>query len=95
MQKDAFQRGLPIPDEASARQHYLCKGVDAPDLATVKDFLRFYISTSRGKIDEDERPTADSVNAFAEWFFAGFTHLTATPTDEADRSEVYNVSAFS
>jgi hypothetical protein len=31
------------------------KGVNAPDLPTVKDFLRFYIATSRGKIDENER----------------------------------------
>jgi hypothetical protein len=56
--------------------------------------LQFYIATSRSKIDESGRLTANSVNAFAEWFFAGFTHLTGTPTDEADRSEVYNVSAF-
>ena len=55
MQKVSLQRGLPIPNEAAARPHCLHKGVDAPDLATVKDFLRFYIATSRGKIDEDER----------------------------------------
>jgi hypothetical protein len=63
MQKDSRQRGPPIPDEASARQHCLRKGIDAPDLATVKDFLRFYIALSRGKIAE--KPTADSVNTFA------------------------------
>ena len=50
--------GLLIPDEASARQHWLHKGVDAPDLAMIKDFLRFYIATSRGKINADERPTS-------------------------------------
>ena len=33
-------------------------------METVKDFLRFYISTSRGKIVDE--PTADSINAFAE-----------------------------
>lgn len=92
MQKDSLQRELPIPDEAGARLHCLRKGVDAPDLATVKDFLRFYIATSRGKIVE--KPTPDSVNSFAEWFFAGFTRITGTPTDEQDRSEVYNVSTL-
>jgi hypothetical protein len=61
MQKDSLQRGLPIPDEASARQHCLREGVNAPDLATVKDFLRFHIATSRGKIVE--KPT---VNTFTE-----------------------------
>jgi len=58
----------------------LREGVDAPDLVTVKDFLRFHIATSR-------------VNTVAEWFFAGFTRITGTPTDE-DRSKVYKVSAL-
>jgi hypothetical protein len=60
MQKDSLQRGLPIPDEASARQHCLREGLNAPDPATVKDFLRFHIATSRGKIVE--KPKADSVD---------------------------------
>jgi hypothetical protein len=94
MQKGTLQPGLPIPDEASSRQHCLYTGVDAPDLATVKDFLRFYIATSRGKIDENERPTVDSLKTFAEWFFADFTRITGIPTDEADRSEGYNVGAL-
>src|SRR5436305_14619203 len=57
MQRDSLQRELPIPNEASARQHRFCKVVDAPDLATVKDSFRLYIAKSRGKIDADERPT--------------------------------------
>jgi hypothetical protein len=60
--------------------------MDAPNLAMVKDFLRFY------KIVE--KSTADSVNTFAEWFFAGFSRITGTPTDEEDRSEVYKVNIF-
>jgi hypothetical protein len=56
MQKDS----APDPDEASARHHCLDKEIEAPDLATVKDFLRFYIATSRGKIVE--KPTADSLS---------------------------------
>ena len=58
MQKHSFQRG-PRPDEANARHYCLHKGKDAPDLVTVKDFLRFYITTSRGKVVE--KPTANSV----------------------------------
>jgi hypothetical protein len=95
MQKDLLQPGLPNPDEASARQHCLYKRVAIPDLATVKDFLRFYIATSRGKIDENERPTADSVNTSTKLIFAGFTRITGTPIDEVDRSESYNVSTLS
>jgi hypothetical protein len=38
--------------------------VEAPDLTTVKDFLRFYTAASKGKIKE--KITADSLNTFAE-----------------------------
>lgn len=38
-----------------------------------------------------EKPTVESINTVAEWFFAGFTRLTGTDTDKDERSEVYNV----
>lgn len=88
MERDFAQEGLTSPSEAVARQRCLGEGVKALDLETVKDFLRFHISTSRGKIVQ--QPTADSLNAFAEWFFAGFTRVRGTPTDAQDRSEVYH-----
>jgi len=37
MQRVSLQRGLPIPDEVTARQHCLFEGVDAPEL----EYLRF------------------------------------------------------
>lgn len=43
IKKDALQKGLPIPDEAAVRERVLTKNVEATDLATVKDFLRFYV----------------------------------------------------
>lgn len=41
-----------------------------------------------------ERITYDSLNTFAERFFAGFTRITDRPTNSEDRSEVYNLSTF-
>ena len=41
--RDALPKGLFVPDEAAVRERVLTKNVEAPDLATVKDFLRFYI----------------------------------------------------
>ena len=38
--------------------------------------------------------TSDSLNTFAEWFFAGFSRVTETQTDADDRSEVYDVSTL-
>lgn len=87
------QQGLPPPDYETVRREHLGAGAAAPNLATVKDFLRFYSATSQPRLDAD-RPTADSVNIVAEWFFAGFTRVTGTPTDEEERSEVYNVSVY-
>ena len=53
MQEDSLQLGLPIPDKVSVKQHYLRKGVSVSDLATVNDFLRFYIVMNRDKINEN------------------------------------------
>lgn len=55
----------------------------------MKDFLRSYITTSRPRLAE--KPTVDSINIIAEWFFAGFTRVTGTETDAEQRSEVYNL----
>jgi hypothetical protein len=90
MKEDALQKGLPVPDEAAVPEQVLRKNVEAPDLATVKDFLRFQAATSKGKIQEEV--TCDSLNTFAEWFFAGFSRVTDTPTNDDDRREIYDVS---
>ncbi|MCJ1293742.1 hypothetical protein MMC34_005297 [Xylographa carneopallida] len=50
VQDDYARRGLPAPTEAMAREHCLGKGVDAPDLVAVKDFIRFHTATSCGRI---------------------------------------------
>jgi hypothetical protein len=60
MREDYERKGLPPPDEDAARSQYLDKGVPAPDLVTVEDFLRFYIATSHPQID-NYRPTADAI----------------------------------
>ena len=86
MKEDALQKGLPAPDEAVVRELVLAKNVEAPDLVTVKDFLRFHAAAGKGMIVE--QTTCDSLNTFAEWFFAGFTRVTDAPTNEENRSEV-------
>jgi hypothetical protein len=62
MERDFAQRGLCPPDGAMVRECFLRKGVDAPDLATLKDYLWFQAATSCGKIVE--KSTADSLNPF-------------------------------
>jgi hypothetical protein len=40
MKEDAVKKGPPVPNEVTIRELVLAK-VEAPDLATVKDFLCF------------------------------------------------------
>ena len=73
----------------------LREGLHPLDLATIKDFLRFIASVSDGIIDDEtELVTADSMNTFAEWFFAGFARMTGNRIEEEDRRAVYSVSTL-
>jgi hypothetical protein len=81
MREEHAQNGLPPPDEEDARGQYLRAGMAAPDLATVKDFLRFYASTSQPRLDAASS-TTDSLQTIAEWFFAGFTSVTGTEIEK-------------
>ncbi len=94
MKDDYSRKGTDPPTEDDARNEILSPTIGAPDLITVEDFLRFYVATSRPWLDTN-KPTVDSINTVAEWFFAGFTRVTGTETDEEDRGEVYNVRSRS
>lgn len=49
----------------------LREGLPPLDLATIKDFLRFIVATSRGIIDDkQEKVTVNLIKTFPEWFFA-------------------------
>ena len=90
MQDSALQHGLPPPKEEQAREHCLRPDIEAPDLVTIRDFMRFYATTSSPWLDE-ELPTVDSLNTAAEWFFTGFARVTGTEIVEDDWKEVYKV----
>ena len=49
-----------------------------------KGFFRFYIATSCGRIVV--KPTVDSINTNAEWFFAGFTRVMGTEINGKNRT---------
>ncbi len=78
-------------DACYSKARSLQEGLPPLNLATIKDFLRFHVAISRGRID-DEQITVDSVNTFAEWFFAEFAQVTGSLINEEDRRAVYDVS---
>jgi hypothetical protein len=47
-------------------------------------FFRFYIATSYDRIVA--KPTVDSINTNAEWFFADFIRVTGTEINGKDRT---------
>jgi hypothetical protein len=65
VKKDTLQKGLPVPDEAAVRgAGSREKRRGPPDLATVKDFLRFCAAKGKGKIME--QITCDLLNSVTE-----------------------------
>ena len=64
-------------------------GCPAPDITTVKGFLRYYNGTHSGVLQE--RPTVSSTINTAERFFAGFERVTGTSVPDADKKEASNV----
>ena len=76
----------------------LREGFPPLDLATIKDFrASFDLSPLSAMGLSTTRPNsspADSINTFAEWFFAGFARVTGNRIEEEDRRAVYSVSTF-
>lgn len=76
-------------EDESLREKGLQKGHPVPNLATVKYFVRFYISSTDGILTL--RPTKSSVLNFAERFFAGYTRITKSVFDKKDSDDAYTV----
>lgn len=89
LERDHAERGLSPPTEQMARDLYLYLWAAAPDLATVKDFVRFYAAMSKPRLSN--KSTYESINTM-EWFYTGFRRITGTEIGEEERSEVYHVS---
>ena len=93
LERDHAGRGLPAPTAEEVRAQYLGRGVELPDLATLKDFIRFYIYTSQPRLSLTM--TTDSMGTVSEWLFAGFTRVTGTVVPRDIRSEIYSVRTSS
>ncbi|KAI9770979.1 MAG: hypothetical protein M1840_002683 [Geoglossum simile] len=77
-----------MTEDGHDQRSCLAEEVPAPDLATIKDFIRYYIDSSRGRLSL--KLVVSSVLNFAERFFVGFTRVTRTTFDPSDTTEVYH-----
>lgn len=64
-------------------------GQPAPDLVTVKEFLRWYIHSTKGRISNV--PIVSTVSNQAERLFAGLKRVTGSEIMKEDRKEVFHV----
>jgi hypothetical protein len=76
--RDECEEERPCPlDLPSVKAHVLRRDVPVPPLHEVKDFFRFYVKQSGGRIKD--RVTVRSTAIAAVNFFSGFTRVTETP----------------
>jgi hypothetical protein len=57
----------------------------------IKEFIRWYIGSIQGRLNENGRPTVRTVEACAERFFGGFEEITKTKIIPDDRKEIKSV----
>lgn len=76
IERDRPHHGLLIPSEGEVHTQFLGRSVKLPNLATLKDFLHFYIATSQPRFAS--KTTTDPIGTVTEWFFTGFTRITGT-----------------
>lgn len=58
----------------------------------MKQFIRWLIKSTLGRLSEGKEPTMRSTQAWAKYFFGGFAEFTKTEVILEDRIEVYSVS---
>ena len=69
-------------------------GSPAPSHEMIKEFIRWYVSSTEGRLNEDGLPTVRTVCAHAERFFGGFEQFTKTQIVPGDRNEIKMVCLF-
>lgn len=69
-------------------------GCAIPDHTLIKEFLRWYSHSARGKKSENGRPVMTSVVLCAERLFGGFEEKMQIKIVLEDRKEITSVSPF-
>lgn len=92
--RDLPEATRPCPlDVKSVGAYALRDGAPAPALHKLKDFIRFYVKQSKGRITE--HATIKTTVSQAVFFFAGFARATRTVIKKEDRKEIFKVCALS
>lgn len=68
------------------------EGYPAPGLEVLKEFIRWYYHSTRGRLDE--RPTMRSTLLCAQRFCPGFFIATGSRISHEDKNELYSVRFY-
>ncbi|KAL2700119.1 hypothetical protein AAEP93_008642 [Penicillium crustosum] len=63
-------------------------GSPAPTHEMIKAYIRWYASSTQGRLNDDGLPTVRTVSAHAEQFFGGFEQFTKSKIIPDDRKEI-------
>ncbi|KAE8374256.1 hypothetical protein BDV26DRAFT_300336 [Aspergillus bertholletiae] len=66
------------------------EGYPAPTLEELKQYMRWFIESTKGRLDPDGRPTMKSTLNHAENLVPGFSLETGNRIPERDAADVYN-----
>ncbi|KAJ5101748.1 hypothetical protein NUU61_003970 [Penicillium alfredii] len=69
-------------------------GSKVPDHQLIKEFLRWYIHSTRGRLSKNGRPVVKSVLSCAERFFSGLEEEMQISVGLEDRKEIFNELAL-
>lgn len=79
-------------EEQKIEGYKMGPGCATPDHTLIKEFLRWYAHTARGKKSKNGRPVMTSCLNIAERLFGGFEEIMQLTIVKEDRIEVFNVS---
>ena len=70
------------------------EGHPAPTLKELKEFIRWLVESTKGKLAPNGRPTMHTILVRAQEFVPGFFLETGNEISSHDRSDLYHVSTF-
>lgn len=69
------------------------EGYPAPTLKELKEFTRWLIESTKGRLADDGRPTKNTIKVRAQEFVPGFFLETGNEISSQDATELYYVSS--
>ncbi|KAE8413581.1 hypothetical protein BDV36DRAFT_286872 [Aspergillus pseudocaelatus] len=67
----------------------LGKGIQLRHLRNLKEFTRWFIESTKGRLADDGRPTKNTINVHAQEFVPGFVLETGNEISSQDATELY------